>query len=149
VFKPLNNIRIKALNISKEPQCLGDQIEPPASRELADLTTAFNDMSTRLQQERHKLETRVQERTKDLNDVNFRLAKEVDDHRKTIATLGKSLKEIKTLRGILPICCNCKRIRSDEGIWQQIESYIEAHSEADFSHSICPECRKKLYPDIY
>jgi DNA-binding response OmpR family regulator len=59
----------------------------------------------------------------------------------------KALSEIKTLRGILPICSNCKKIRDDEGYWTQIESYIQAHSLAEFSHSLCLECAKKLYPE--
>ncbi len=50
--------------------------------------------------------------------------------------------------GLIPICSSCKKIRDDKGYWNQIESYIESHSEADFSHSICPECAKKLYPDF-
>ncbi|MBU2521318.1 MAG: response regulator [Proteobacteria bacterium] len=62
--------------------------------------------------------------------------------------LEKSLAEIKTLRGIPPICANCKKIRDDKGYWNQIESYIHKHSEAEFSHGICPECMKKLYPDF-
>ena len=62
--------------------------------------------------------------------------------------LQKALSEIKTLRGILPICSHCKKIRNDEGYWDQIESYIRDHSEAEFSHSICQECAKKYYPDM-
>lgn len=54
--------------------------------------------------------------------------------------LENALAEIKTLKGILPICMYCKKIRDDEGYWNQIESYIHARSEAEFSHSICPEC---------
>lgn len=57
-------------------------------------------------------------------------------------------KEIKVLGGLLPICSNCKKIRDDKGYWEQMESYIDAHSEAKFSHSICPECAKELYPDF-
>lgn len=58
-------------------------------------------------------------------------------------------KEIKALKGMLPICGSCKKIRDDKGYWNQIEVYIRDHSEAEFSHSICPDCAKKLYPDIY
>jgi PAS domain S-box-containing protein len=54
--------------------------------------------------------------------------------------------EVKTLMGLLPICASCKQIRDDEGYWHQIESYIRDHSEVEFSHGICPECTKKLYP---
>jgi len=59
------------------------------------------------------------------------------------------LAEMNTLRGLLPICTVCKNIRDDKGYWNQIEVYIREHSEAEFSHSICPRCAKKLYPDIY
>ncbi|MBT8448963.1 MAG: PAS domain-containing protein [Gammaproteobacteria bacterium] len=62
--------------------------------------------------------------------------------------LQKALDEVNTLRGILPICAHCKKIRDDEGYWQQIESYISKHSEATFSHGICQDCVKKHYPDF-
>ncbi len=61
--------------------------------------------------------------------------------------LQRALDEIKTLRGIIPICANCKNIRDDKGYWHQIEVYIRDHSEADFSHGICQDCLKILYPD--
>ena len=54
--------------------------------------------------------------------------------------------EVKVLKGILPICSSCKKIRDDQGYWSQVESYIREHSDATFSHSICPDCLKKLYP---
>lgn len=57
--------------------------------------------------------------------------------------------ELKILRGYLPICSECKKIRDDKGSWSQIESYIRKHSEAEFSHGICPDCAKKLYPEFY
>lgn len=55
-------------------------------------------------------------------------------------------KELKTLQGILPICASCKKIRNDQGAWEQVESYVAARTDAGFSHSICPECLKRLYP---
>jgi hypothetical protein len=61
----------------------------------------------------------------------------------------KALLDLKILSGLLSICASCKKIRDDKGYWNQIESYIEEHSEADFSHGICPECTKKLYPELY
>jgi hypothetical protein len=61
--------------------------------------------------------------------------------------LEKALHEIKILRGIIPICTSCKKIRDDEGYWQQVETYITDHSEALFSHGICPDCMEKLYPE--
>lgn len=62
--------------------------------------------------------------------------------------LKKAREEIKSLRGILPICASCKKIRDDKGYWNQIETYISRHSEVDFSHGICPECAEKLYPEF-
>ena len=62
--------------------------------------------------------------------------------------LKKAYSEIKQLRGIIPICSSCKKIRDDSGYWHQVEEYISEHSDAMFSHGICPECSKKLYPDF-
>ena len=67
---------------------------------------------------------------------------------KLIVQLQKALSEIKQLSGLLPICASCKKIRDDKGYWNQIEIYIRDRSEAEFSHGICPDCFKKLYPDI-
>ena len=64
-----------------------------------------------------------------------------------IKRLEASLAEIKTLRGILPICSFCKKVRNDTGYWEQVDVYIHRHSEADISHSICPECLEKYYPE--
>jgi response regulator RpfG family c-di-GMP phosphodiesterase len=64
------------------------------------------------------------------------------------AELQKAMDEIKTLRGFIPICASCKRIRNDEGYWEQIESYISSHSDAKFSHGCCEECARKLYPEL-
>jgi hypothetical protein len=60
----------------------------------------------------------------------------------------KTLKEIKILRGILPLCSFCKKIRDDKGYWEQVDIYIHKHSQADISHSICPECMKEHYPKL-
>jgi phosphoserine phosphatase RsbU/P len=60
--------------------------------------------------------------------------------------LRQALDQIKTLSGIVPICAKCKKIRDDRGYWNQVEVYVRDHTEATFSHGICPECREKLYP---
>ncbi len=67
---------------------------------------------------------------------------------KTHLDLKKARDEIKRLKGIIPICCSCKKIRDDEGYWEQVETYIESHSDAEFTHGICPECTEKLYGDL-
>ena len=71
------------------------------------------------------------------------------EHLKLIKQLQGALSEVKQLSGLLPICANCKRIRDDQGDWQQVEVYVHAHSQADFTHGICPDCTKTLYPGIY
>ncbi len=63
--------------------------------------------------------------------------------------LEDALAKVKLLSGFLPICCSCKKIRDDEGYWQQIELYISNHSDVEFSHGICEECSKKLYPEFH
>ena len=85
-------------------------------------------MQKQILEYQNNLEQKVKDRTKELTDA---------------------LSEIKTLRGIIPICSNCKQIRDDEGIWGQIETYISEHSEAEFTHGYCPKCVKELYPDMH
>jgi len=76
--------------------------------------------------------------------------KQIEEKReKEVRDREKALEEIKVLRGFLPICASCKKIRDDKGYWTQMEAYIRDHSEAEFSHGICPECAKKLYPELY
>ena len=82
--------------------------------------------------------------------TDFTDRKESEDEREQlIDQLQEALAKIKTLSGFLPICASCKMIRDDKGYWNQIETYIQNHSEAEFSHSICPDCAKRLYPDFY
>jgi len=76
-----------------------------------------------------------------------RLEESQEAREKLISDLQKALAELKTLSGLLPICSHCKNIRDDQGYWEQLEGYIQKHSDAKFSHGICPECAKKYYPD--
>jgi CheY-like chemotaxis protein len=69
--------------------------------------------------------------------------------RRSNEELQQALKEVKVLRGLIPICASCKKIRNDGGFWQQIEEYLGEHSEAEFSHGLCQPCIKKLYPGVY
>ena len=72
-----------------------------------------------------------------------------EERERLIGELQEALARVKTLSGLLPICASCKKIRNDQGYWQQIEAYIRDHSEAEFSHSVCPECAKRLYPEVF
>jgi HAMP domain-containing protein len=117
------------------------KIEMGTSDEFDDLGQAFNTMSDELAQmriqtqqaiealrdSRDNLETRVQERTRELE-----------------ATLEK----LQVLSGLLPICCSCKKIRNDQGYWQQVEQFVSLHTGARFSHGLCPDCGLKLYGDL-
>jgi hypothetical protein len=66
-----------------------------------------------------------------------------------INELQQALDQVKTLSGLLPMCSSCKKIRDDQGYWSQVEVYISDHSEAEVSHGMCPDCAKKMYPEIY
>jgi PAS domain S-box-containing protein len=70
-----------------------------------------------------------------------------ESQRSLFRELQKSVAEIKVLHGILPICANCKRIRTEQGSWEQIESYVRDHSNAEFSHGICPECARRVWQE--
>ncbi len=94
--------------------------------------------------------------TKILSLSNMALKQEIEERKrveeereKLIYELQQALEKVKTLSGLLPICSGCKKIRDDQGYWNQMEEYIRDHSEADFTHSICPECVKELYPELY
>lgn len=108
-----------------------------------------------LEQARSELETRVRERTADLQRTNEKLHAEIAmrkrsqaEREKLIEELQDALRKIKTLKGLIPICASCKKIRDDSGYWNQIEVYIRDHSDAEFSHGICPECSARLYPEL-
>lgn len=84
-------------------------------------------------------------------DIRARKALEQhhQEREKLIAELQAALDEITTLRGILPICSFCKDIRNDKGYWERVDAYIARHTDVDFTHSICPSCLKKQYPEYY
>lgn len=81
-------------------------------------------------------------------DITERKVAEQERER-LITELREALAKVKILSGFLPICASCKKIRNDAGYWEQIEEYITGHSEAEFSHGICPECAEKMYPGLY
>lgn len=92
---------------------------------------------------------------KELNTTNNNLSYEINariniekEHERTIVKLQNALTDIKTLSGLIPICSHCKNIRDDKGYWTRLEQYLHDHSDAKFSHGICPDCIKKYYPDF-
>ena len=82
------------------------------------------------------------------NEMDRRKERETE-LRRINEELQRTLREVKVLRGLIPICASCKKIRNDGGFWQQLEEYIGEHSEAEFSHGLCQPCLKKLYPGVY
>jgi response regulator RpfG family c-di-GMP phosphodiesterase len=91
-----------------------------------------------------------------LRKANTELTNEIAERKRAeeereqlIGELKDALSKIKVLTGFLPICANCKKVRNDKGHWESIEDYIRERSEAKFSHGICPECGKKLYPEYF
>lgn len=81
--------------------------------------------------EQKRAETKLLHKTRELERIN--------------RELEAALRKIRTLRGIIPICANCKKIRDDKGFWNQVEQYVQEHTDVEFSHGICPECSVKLY----
>jgi PAS domain S-box-containing protein len=71
-----------------------------------------------------------------------------EDRTRMIDQLHETLSKVRTLSGLLPICASCKKIRDDKGYWQKLETFVREHSNAEFSHSICPDCMERLYPDF-
>ncbi|MGB6068791.1 MAG: PAS domain-containing protein [Desulfomonilaceae bacterium] len=109
-----------------------------------------------LRNARDMLEERVKERTVELSKMNQELRGQIAERERAeknlsemVEELQEALAKVKALSGLLPICSSCKKIRDDKGYWTQVEVYIRNHSEADFSHSICPDCAAKLYPEFY
>lgn len=89
---------------------------------------------------RHNVKSRIKE-----SEITRQKNKELAEANRE---LRNALNKVKTLSGLLPICARCKKIREDDGYWRQLESYFAEHSEIHFSHGLCPECLKKLYPDL-
>ncbi|MDZ7723777.1 MAG: hypothetical protein U5R06_13470 [candidate division KSB1 bacterium] len=85
----------------------------------------------------------------ELSTLNSQLANTTRKLHRKNKELEKAYEKINTLNGLLPICASCKKIRDDKGYWNHVEEYISEHSRVDFSHSICPDCSRKLYPEFY
>jgi PAS domain S-box-containing protein len=109
-----------------------------------------------LRKYRDHLEELVEARTAELQATNALLNQEIAERRRAetererlIVELKEALSSIKTLSGLIPICAACKKIRDDYGYWTQLEVYLRDHSEAEFSHGICPDCMTRLYPEFY
>jgi hypothetical protein len=108
----------------------------------------FYRISNELKNMNKTLEQQVTERTAELSREVEERKRYGNERDKVIIELQDAFSCINTLTGLLPICASCKKIRDSEGSWEQLELYIQKHSDAQFSHGICPDCTKKLYPDF-
>lgn len=124
--------------------------------------TIWHDITDRKQAEEtlskysEHLEKLVKERTTELAAVNEQLQKDISmrklaeqERERLIAELQDAMAKIKTLSGLLPTCAWCRKVRDDDGYWKKVETYIEEHSDASFTHGICPECLQKNDPESY
>lgn len=109
-----------------------------------------------IRRHRDRLEELVRERTAQLEQTNQRLHLEIaqherakEDRERLIGDLQAALGRVKILSGLLPICASCRKIRDDKGYWRLLEAYIHEHSEVEFSHGLCPECARTLYPEYF
>jgi HAMP domain-containing protein len=128
-----------------ESGSLDSHAEVAGPDDVQALASSFNAMIDRVRSSKEDLERRVEERTAELSVANEELLHLNLEKGLAIDGLHEALNKISTLRGLLPICASCKKIRDDKGYWNQIEVYIMEHTEADFSHGICPDCAKELY----
>ncbi len=128
---PLKTFLGHIQNFQRDQATMANETVPVSSKdELGQVIEAYNVMVIK-----------VIDKTNELENANVRLKTINED-------LEKALTQVKQLSGLLPICAHCKKIRDNKGYWNQIESYIRDHSEAEFSHGICQECAKKYYPDM-
>lgn len=125
--EPLQTIKDQAAMIAENERNLDGQLPLRFPGEWNDLARGFNSMSASLRDAYDNLDFLVQKRTEELRTA---------------------LAEVKQLSGLLPICSHCKKIRDDQGYWKRIEEYVSKHSEAEFSHGICPQCLEKHYPEL-
>jgi PAS domain S-box-containing protein len=109
-----------------------------------------------LNKHRNHLEEMVRDRTFDLEKSNQQLQTEIlerkqleEKQQKLIEDLKIALNNVKRLEGLLPICAKCKKVRDDKGYWEEVDAYLVEHSHVEFTHGICPECAKLLYPEFY
>jgi response regulator RpfG family c-di-GMP phosphodiesterase len=95
--------------------------------------------------------------TKPFNETDLRAAVEIALYKAKMEAeraeltqkLQQALDKVKVLSGLIPICASCKQVRDDKGFWQSVEKYLADHSDLDFTHGICPDCAKRLYPEYY
>ena len=153
VLKHVNWLSDASRRLAKGDWDVGHKVVGGAI-EFQQLWQSFDSMARALKEQQDHLEEMVLERTNELTGTNQAMKQEIAERmrvekelKQVVAELRDALAHIQTLRGLLPICSGCKKIRDDHGYWSHIEAYISQHSEAQFSHSLCPDCVQKYYPE--
>ena len=144
VFSPIANFSNHVLSIRKSGD-VSTRLSSHRKDEIGILTSEFDNMLEQIEKKSLELEE-MNEKLQE--DISKRKIVE-NEKEKLITELQKALSEIKTLRGILPLCSYCNKIRNDKGCWERVDVYIHKYSEADISHGICPNCMKKYFPEEY
>ncbi|MCK5311098.1 MAG: hypothetical protein KAJ62_03260, partial [Desulfobacteraceae bacterium] len=127
LLNPLLLLKEKCRNVLDKEASLDFLVLSRKKDEIGELASSFIEMESQLKESRQKESEIARERENSIVD------------------LKAALSQVKQLKGMLPICANCKKIRDDSGYWQQVEKYVEKNTDAIFSHGMCPECSDKLY----
>jgi hypothetical protein len=122
--------------------------QEPVHERLLQMESTIVGQISQLNQEVTNITRELQQKNQALLEAMEAQCRSEAAKEELIGRLQDALQQVKTLSGLLPICSSCKKIRNDKGYWQQLEGYIREHSEAEFTHSICPECMEKLYGDF-
>ncbi len=151
VLRPLEHLvdHVRGMQLATDNASPPLEAAPGTPTEVAQLSAEFSGMAVNLLRSYHELEQTLAERHH-LNQELEALAAGLENKvRERTAELEAMLAEVKTLRGLLPVCASCKKIRDEQGNWNAMEVYIRERSEAEFSHGICPDCARRLYPEMY
>ncbi|HXE90262.1 MAG TPA: hypothetical protein VNK82_04785 [Terriglobales bacterium] len=151
VLRPLDHLvdHVRGLHLTTRDGPAPLEAAPGIPAEVAQLSGEFSGLAVSLLRSHQELEQTLAERNR-LNQELQALAADLENKvRERTAELEAMLAEVKTLRGLLPVCASCKKIRDEQGNWNPMETYIRARSEAEFSHGICPDCARRLYPEMY
>ena len=131
--------RVRALPNAVPPYLIIVSTKDDKADVVAGLGAGANDYLTK-PYDAGELRARI-EVGRQLIDARIALNEKVEE-------LELALKEVRTLKGIVPICASCKNVRDDQGYWNRVETYLNEHTEAEFSHAVCPDCMKRLYPQF-
>ncbi len=121
---------------------LSARIDQRTFDEFDDLVEAFNSMNEQLERSHRATDQALQEVREARDQLEVRVKERTRE-------LEEALEKVQVMRGLLPICASCKKVRDDKGYWQQVEMFVESHTDARFTHGICPECVTRLYGHLY